>query len=315
MFIALASIVVVVIFASLGIKIVPQKDVYLIERIGQYHKSLDAGLHFIIPFIDRVAYKQTFKEQAIEVASQEAITSDNITVTVGGIVYLSVIDPYKASYNVENWEFAVLQLTKTIMRSAIGEKELDETFSSRGELNAKIVNEVSASAEKWGIQVTMYELDEVTPPRSVSDAMEKQMKSEREKRSVILESEGRKTAAINDAEGRKQASILNAEAEKEAQELAAQGEKTEKTLHSEGEAKAITVVAEAKAKSLVTVGDALKSQEGQRAMQFELAHESISAKKALAKESTVMLLSDKQADVSETVVSAAAISDAISKVT
>lgn len=312
MILAIVAAVIALLFISLSIKIVPNKDVYLVERLGQYSRKLEAGLHFIIPFIERIAYKQTFKEQAISVDSQEAITKDNITVSVGGNVYLTVLDPVKASYNVENWEFAVIQLCKTIMRSAIGEKELDETFSSRKELNETIVNEISASSEKWGVQVSKYELDEVTPPRSVSDAMERQMKSEREKRSLILDSEGRREAAVNDAEGEKQANILSAEAAKQSQILAAEGEKEEKALHAQGEADAMKTVANAKAESLATIGEALENKSGNAAMQFELAGGAIDAKKALAKESTVMMLSDKQSDISETVAQAMAVSTSLS---
>jgi regulator of protease activity HflC (stomatin/prohibitin superfamily) len=198
------------------------------------------------------------------------------------------------------------------MRSAIGEKELDETFSSRKELNETIVNEISASSEKWGVQVSKYELDEVTPPRSVSDAMERQMKSEREKRSLILDSEGRRDAAVNDAEGEKKAKILAAEAAKQSQILAAEGEKEEKALHAQGEADAMKTVANAKAESLATIGKALEEKSGNAAMQFELAGDAIAAKKALAKESTVMMLSDKQSDVSETVAQAMAVSTSLS---
>lgn len=312
MIFAIIAAVITLLFISLSVKIVPNKDVYIVERLGQYSRKLEAGLHFIIPFIERIAYKQTFKEQAIAVDSQEAITKDNITVSVGGNVYLTVLDPVKASYNVEDWEFAVIQLCKTIMRSAIGEKELDETFSSRKELNETIVNEISASSEKWGVQVSKYELDEVTPPRSVSDAMERQMKSEREKRSLILDSEGRRDAAVNDAEGEKKAKILAAEAAKQSQILAAEGEKEEKALHAQGEADAMKTVANAKAESLATIGKALEDKSGNAAMQFELAGDAIAAKKALAKESTVMMLSDKQSDVSETVAQAMAVSTSLS---
>lgn len=312
MIFAIVAAVITLLFISLSVKIVPNKDVYIVERLGQYSRKLEAGLHFIIPFIERIAYKQTFKEQAIAVDSQEAITKDNITVSVGGNVYLTVLDPVKASYNVEDWEFAVIQLCKTIMRSAIGEKELDETFSSRKELNETIVNEISASSEKWGVQVSKYELDEVTPPRSVSDAMERQMKSEREKRSLILDSEGRRDAAVNDAEGEKKAKILAAEAAKQSQILAAEGEKEEKALHAQGEADAMKTVANAKAESLATIGKALEDKSGNAAMQFELAGDAIAAKKALAKESTVMMLSDKQSDVSETVAQAMAVSTSLS---
>jgi regulator of protease activity HflC (stomatin/prohibitin superfamily) len=312
MIFAIVAAVIALLFISLSVKIVPNKDVYIVERLGQYSRKLEAGLHFIIPFIERIAYKQTFKEQAIAVDSQEAITKDNITVSVGGNVYLTVLDPVKASYNVEDWEFAVIQLCKTIMRSAIGEKELDETFSSRKELNETIVNEISASSEKWGVQVSKYELDEVTPPRSVSDAMERQMKSEREKRSLILDSEGRRDAAVNDAEGEKKAKILAAEAAKQSQILAAEGEKEEKALHAQGEADAMKTVANAKAESLATIGKALEEKSGNAAMQFELAGDAIAAKKALAKESTVMMLSDKQSDVSETVAQAMAVSTSLS---
>ncbi|WP_235199616.1 slipin family protein [Photobacterium galatheae] len=297
----------------LCVRIVPQKSEYIVERLGKYHTTLSAGLNVIIPVLDRVAYKQSLKEVAIPVPRQEAITKDNISVAVGGNVYLTVVDSNKASYNVSDWEFAVVQLAQTVMRSAIGEMELDETFSSRATLNAKIVEQISQHSEKWGILVSMYELDEVEPPQSVKEAMEKQMKSEREKRSAILDAQGKKEAQILEAEGRKTALVLDAEGQKESQILAAQAEKEERVLHAQGEAEATIKMAEAQAVSIEKVGTALSKDGGNTAMQYELSKKAITAKENLAKESTVMLLSDKQSDPSETVAQAMAITAAMSK--
>ncbi|MDS1823791.1 SPFH domain-containing protein [Vibrio parahaemolyticus] len=304
---------IVLLAIMLGVRIVPQKQEYIVERLGKYHTTLSAGLNVIIPIVDRVAYKISLKEQTIPVPSQEAITKDNISVSVGGNVYLTITDSVKAAYNVDNWEFAVTQLSQTVMRSAIGGIELDETFSNRGVLNAKIVESISEHSAKWGVSVSMYELDEVEPPQSVKEAMERQMKSEREKRSAILEAQGKRESKILVAEGEKQAAVLDAQGRKESQILAAQALKEEKVLHAQGESEALIKLAEGQAESLNKVAEALNNAGGQQAMQFELAKGAIDAKKLLAKDSTVMLLSDKQADPSETVAQAMAVTTALSQ--
>ena len=217
---------------------VPQNMAYVVERFGKYNKTMEAGLNILVPFIDRIAYRRTLKEQASDVPSQSAITRDNISLVVDGVLYLKVLDPYKASYGVDDYIYAVTQLAQTTMRSEIGQMDLDKTFEERESLNTNIVNSINEAAEPWGVQVLRYEIKDIEPPRTILDAMERQMKAEREKRATILESEGNRQSAINVAEGAKQAQVLAAEADK-AQQI----------LRAEGEAQAIIAVADAQAKA------------------------------------------------------------------
>lgn len=273
--------VLVIITLKKSIIFVPQNQAWVVERFGKYHSTKLAGLNFVVPFIDRIAADRTLKEVAIDVPSQSAITRDNITLTVDGVLYFRVLDPYKATYGVDDYVFAVVQLAQTTMRSELGKLELDRTFEERDMLNANIVEAINEASEPWGIQVLRYEIKDITPPRSVMDAMEAQMKAEREKRARILESEGHRQAAINVAEGAKQSQVLAAEADK-----------TEQVLRAEGEAKAILAVAEAQAEALRQVGEAANTEAGQKAIQLDLASKAIAAKQAIAKESSVVLLPD-----------------------
>ncbi len=281
---------------------VPQNMAYVVERFGKYNKTMEAGLNMLVPFIDRVAYRRTLKEQATDVPSQSAITRDNISLVVDGVLYLKVLDPYKASYGVDDYIYAVTQLAQTTMRSEIGQMDLDKTFEERDSLNVNIVAAINEAAGPWGVQVLRYEIKDTEPPRSVLDAMERQMKAEREKRAVILESEGQRQSAINVAEGEKQAQVLNAEADK-----------AEQILNAQGEAQAILAVAEAKAKALKIIGEVASTADGQRAIQLELAGEAIEAKKAIAKESSVVLLSDGQSQAANMVVEAMTIINTLNK--
>lgn len=281
---------VALIILKSSVKAVPQNQAYIVERFGKYNRTLEAGLNFIIPFMDNISAKQTLKEQAVDTPSQGAITKDNITLTVDGILYLRVLDPYKATYGVDDYMFAVSKLAQTTMRSEIGKMDLDKTFEERENLNASIVNAINEAASIWGIQVLRYEVKDLNPPQSVMEAMEQQMKAEREKRAQILESEGVRQAKINHAEGEKQARVLAAEAEKEEQILIATGQ----------------------AESLRIVGEQIDSEQGKLAMQYDLAMSAIKAKEAIAKESTIMVVPDGQMDVNSTVAQAMAISTGIS---
>lgn len=281
---------------------VPQNRAWLVERFGKYLATKEAGLNFVVPFIDRVAADRSLKEQAVDVPSQSAITRDNITLSVDGVLYFRVLDPYKASYGVDDYIFAVTQLAQTTMRSELGKLELDRTFEERSMLNANIVSAINEAAEPWGIQVMRYEIKDITPPRSVMDAMEAQMKAERVKRAQILESEGQRQSAINVAEGAKQSQVLAAEAEK-----------AEQVLRAEGEAKAILAVAEAKAEALRTIGSSANTEEGQKAIQLELATKAIEAKQAIARESSVVLLPDSATDASSLVAQSVSIINALNK--
>ncbi|MCC6398082.1 MAG: paraslipin, partial [Bacteroidetes bacterium] len=195
-------------------RVVPQKTVFIVERLGKYSRTLEAGFHILVPFIDRIAYKHSLKEFAMDVPSQACITKDNIQVEVDGILYYQIVDPVKASYGVNDYAFASVQLAQTTMRSEVGKIELDRTFEEREKINGEIVSAVDKAAVPWGMKVTRYEIKNIVPPASIKDAMEKQMRAEREKRALIAESEGDKQAKINRAEGDKQEAIARSEGEK-----------------------------------------------------------------------------------------------------
>jgi regulator of protease activity HflC (stomatin/prohibitin superfamily) len=273
--------VLTIILIKSSIKFVPQNRAYVVERFGKYNKTMVAGLNTLFPFIDKVSYDQSLKEHAYDVPSQAAITKDNISLVVDGVLYLKLLDAYKASYGVDNYVYAVTQLAQTTMRSEIGKIDLDKTFEERESLNTNIVHAINLASEPWGVQVMRYEIKDIEPPRTILDAMERQMKAEREKRATILESEGNRQSAINVAEGAKQAQVLAAEADK-----------AEQILRAEGEAQAIIAVADAQATALDTVGQVAKTDEGQKAIQLDLAAKAIEAKRAIAKDSTVVLLPD-----------------------
>ena len=294
--------VLAVVLAKTSIKFVPQNSAFVVERFGKYNKTMVAGLNFLLPFFDKIAYDRSLKEQAFDVPSQAAITRDNISLVVDGVLYLKVLDPYKASYGVDNYVYAVTQLAQTTMRSEIGKIELDKTFEEREVLNINIVASINEAAGPWGVQVLRYEIKDIEPPRTVLEAMERQMKAEREKRASILESEGERQSAINIAEGNKQAIVLSAEADKEQQ-----------ILRAEGEAQAIIAVAEAQAKALEVVGSVAIEEKGQKAIQLDLAGQAIAAKAAIAKESSVVLLSDEKTGAANVVAEAMTIINSLNK--
>lgn len=289
-------LIFVIVLLRASIKFVPQNRAFLIERFGKYQSTKEAGLNFIMPFIDTVAADRSLKEQAVDVPGQSAITRDNISLHVDGILYFRVLDPYKATYGVDDYVFAVTQLAQTTMRSELGKMELDKTFEERDQLNANIVSAINEASSPWGVQVLRYEVKDIVPPSSVMEAMEAQMKAERVKRAQILESEGDRQAAINRAEGQKQAVVLQAEADKQ-----------EQILTAEGEARAIIAVAEAQADALRKVGEAANTVEGQKAIQLDLATKAISAKEAIAKESSMVILPDGATDANSIVAQATSI--------
>ena len=291
-----------IVLVKSSIKFVPQNRAYVVERFGKYNKTMEAGLNFLLPFIDRVGYDRSLKEHAYDVPSQAAITRDNISLVVDGVLYLKVLDPYKASYGVDDYVYAVTQLAQTTMRSEIGKIELDKTFEEREVLNTNIVASINEASSPWGVQVLRYEIKDIEPPRTVLEAMERQMKAEREKRAVILESEGERQSAINVAEGQKRAIVLAAEADKE-----------EQILRAQGEAQAIIAVADAKAKALEVIGAVAVEEKGQKAIQLELAESAIQAKEAIARKSSIVLLSDDKTSASNVVAEAMTIINAINK--
>ena len=293
---------VVVISIIISVKMVSQNNAYVVERFGKYSRTMVAGLNFMVPFIETVAYRVSLKEMAKEVESQSAITKDNISLGIDGLVYLKVIDARKASYGIQDYVYAVIQLAQTTMRSEIGKMTLDKTFEEREALNTKIVEQINEAAGPWGVQVLRYEIKDIQTPKSVLDAMEKQMKAEREKRAVVLESEGARTALINNAEGAKRSQVLAAEADKEQQILAATGE-----------AEAIRLVAEAKANAIKVVGKEASTEEGIKAVQFDIAQKAIDARKAIAKEGTIVLMDSEKNETANVVTQALAISSVMGK--
>ncbi len=302
--VAVVFLVAIIVILKSGIKFIPHNTAYVVERFGKFQSTKPAGLNFIIPFIDRVSAKRTLKEQAVDVPSQSGITKDNISLSVDGVLYFRVLDPYKATYGVDNYVFAVTQLAQTTMRSELGKMELDKTFEERDQLNANIVNAINDAATPWGIQVMRYEIKDIIPPNSIMDAMEAQMKAERVKRAQILESEGDRQSAINVAEGQKQSVVLAAEADK-----------AEQILQAEGEAQAILAVAEAQAEALRKVGEAANTEEGQKAIQLDLGSKAIEAKAAIAKESSVVLLPDSGTEAATIVAQAMSIIQTLNKKT
>ncbi len=268
------------------VRIVPQKQAFIVERLGKYHCTLDAGLHLLMPIIDRVSYKHTLKEQAIDVPPQQCITRDNITVEVDGILYLQVMDPAKASYGIGNYLFATTQLAQTTMRSEMGKIELDKSFEERMMVNMAIVEAVDKASDPWGVKVTRYEIKNITPPQSIRDAMEKQMRAEREKRALIAESEGDRQAKINRAEGEKQQAIAISE-----------GEKMKRINEAGGRAQEILLVAEAQASGIRQVASAINDQGGMNAVNMQLAQQYLNEFGKLAKTNNTMIIPSDLANV------------------
>ena len=277
-------------------KVVPQRSVYIVERLGKFSRSLDAGFHILIPFIDEVAYKQNLKEQALDVASQICITRDNIAVEVDGILYLQVIDPQKASYGIDNYRFAVIQISQTTMRSVMGRMELDKTFEERETVNASIVEAVDKASGPWGIKVSRYEVKNISPPQSIRDAMEKQMRAEREKRAVIAESEGDKQAKINRAEGDKQQTIALSE-----------GEKMRRINEASGRASEIELVATATAKGIREIALAINEEGGMNAVNLRIAEQYLNEFGKLAKTNNTMIVPADLSDIAGVISSVSAV--------
>lgn len=256
-FIAFVFVVVVLLRTAV---VVPQQKAYVVQRLGKYSRTLNAGFHILIPVVDSVAYRHSLKEEALDIPEQICITSDNVQVGVDGVLYIKILDPERASYGISDYLFAVSQLTQTTLRSEIGKLELDRTFEARAAINAAVVIEVDKASEAWGVKVLRYEIKNITPPTDVISAMEKQMRAEREKRAAILQSEGVRDAKINEAEGQKQRVIKESEALMQSKINAARGE-----------AEAILAVAGATAEGLQKVGESLRLQGGEKAMELRIA--------------------------------------------
>ena len=284
-FFAIVATVVLVAILKTAV-VVPQKTAYIVERLGKYRTTLEAGFHILLPFFDRIAYRHTLKEMAIDVPPQECITKDNIAVSVDGILYLQVMDPVKASYGIGNYLFATTQLAQTTMRSEMGKLDLDRSFEERTAINGAIVSAVDKASDPWGIKVTRYEIKNITPPQSIRDAMEKQMRAEREKRAMIAESEGERQSKINRAEGERQQAIALSE-----------GEREKRINEAEGRAKEIMLVADAQAEGIRKVAAALNEPGGLNSVNMQLAQQYLTQFGHLAKQNNTMIIPSDLANV------------------
>jgi regulator of protease activity HflC (stomatin/prohibitin superfamily) len=270
--------------------VVPQQSAYVVEYLGKYSRTLQAGFHILVPFVENVSYKHSLKEQAIDIPEQTCITKDNVQVGVDGVIYLRVLDAQRASYGIADYVFAITQLAQTTLRSEIGKIDLDRTFEERGAINANVVAELDKASDAWGVKVLRYEIKNINPPRDVLSAMEKQMRAEREKRAVVLTSEGERDAKINEAEGDKQRVIKQSEANKQQQ-----------INEAEGEAAAILAVATATAEGLRQVALALREPGGDQAMQLRIAEGYLTQFGNLAKEGNTLVVPANLTDLASMV--------------
>ncbi|KAI8495948.1 Stomatin-like protein 2, mitochondrial [Branchiostoma belcheri] len=275
---------------------VPQQEAWVVERMGRYHRILEPGFNLLIPILDRIKYVQSLKEIVIDIPEQSAITIDNVTLQIDGVLYLRILDPYKASYGVEDPEYAVTQLAQTTMRSEIGKITMDQVFKEREVLNVAIVDAINLAAEAWGMRCLRYEIRDIQMPDRVKEAMVMQVEAERKKRAAILESEGLREAEINVAEGKKKARILASEAVR-----------MEETNRAEGEANAITLRAKARAESLQVVSEVIGKQYGSQAASLNVAEQYVQAFSHLAKTGNTLVLPSNTGDVSSMVAQAMAI--------
>lgn len=283
---------------SKTIRIVPQRTAYIVERLGKYHATLNAGFHILIPIIDKVAYKQNLKEIAVDVPPQTCVTRDNVSVEVDGILYVQVIDPHKASYGIQDYQFAVIQLSQTTMRSVVGKLDLDKTFEERESMNGVIVAAVDKASDPWGVKVTRYEVKNIHPPQSVRDAMEKQMRAEREKRAQIAESEGDKQSKINRSQGEKQQMIEISE-----------GEKMKRINEADGRAEEIQRIAGATAEGIRRIAEAINLPGGKEAVQLQVAQDYIKEFGKLAQTNNTMIVPSNVSDISTMIATATKIFD------
>ncbi len=278
------------------IRIVPQKQAFIVERLGKYSETLVAGFHVLFPFLDKVSYRHTLKEQAVDVPPQACITKDNIAVEVDGILYMQVVDAKKASYGIDNYRFAATQLAQTTMRSVMGKLDLDKTFEEREAINSVIVAAVDKASDPWGVKVTRYEVKNILPPQSIKDAMEKQMRAEREKRATIAESEGDRQAKINRAEGDRQEMIARSE-----------GEKQKRINEAEGRAIEIERVAEATAGGVRKIASAISEKGGINAVNLRVAEQYLNEFGKLAKTNNSIIIPSNLSDIAGMIAAATSV--------
>jgi regulator of protease activity HflC (stomatin/prohibitin superfamily) len=285
-YIALTLVVVAIIFIFRTLKVVPQQHAWVVERLGKYHATLTPGLNFLVPFVDRMAYRHSLKEIPLDVPSQVCITRDNTQLTVDGILYFQVTDPMRASYGSSNYIVAITQLAQTTLRSVIGKMELDKTFEERDAINASVVNALDEAARTWGVKVLRYEIKDLTPPNEILRAMQQQITAEREKRALIAASEGRRQEQINIATGEREAFIARSEGEKQAEINTAQGQ-----------AAAIVAVAEATADAIRKVAAAIQAPGGEQAVQLKVAEKAVEAYAQLAQKNNTMIVPGNMSEV------------------
>lgn len=283
------------------IMFVPQQEAWIVERMGKFHRILEPGLNVLLPIVDRVKYVQSLKEIAIDVPKQSAITSDNVTLSIDGVLYLRILNPYHASYGVEDPEFAITQLAQTTMRSELGKMSLDKIFRERESLNISIVDSINKASEAWGISCLRYEIRDIKLPSRVHEAMQMQVEAERRKRAAILESEGVRAAEINVAEGKRQSRILASEAQKQ-----------EEINRANGEAAALLAVADARAKGLTVVANSLQSKQGRDAASLAVAEKYVNAFENLAKKNNTLIVPSNASDVTSMVAQAMQIYNSLS---
>lgn len=287
---SLIAIVVIVVLVLVVIArtavVVPQQSAFVVENLGKYSRTIQAGFHILIPFVERVAYRHSLKEIAIDIPEQVCITKDNVQVGVDGVLYLKVLKPELASYGVADYVFAIAQLAQTTLRSEVGKIDLDRTFEERATINGAVVAELDKASEPWGVKVLRYEIKNINPPADVLSAMEKQMRAEREKRAVILTSEGERDAKVNQAEGEKQRVIKESEASK-----------TQQINEAQGQAEAILAVASATAEGLRRVAESLRAEGGRDAMQLRIAEQWVEQFGQLAKTGNTFVVPANLSDI------------------
>jgi len=287
---SLLILAIVVIAIAKTAQIVPQRSAYVVERLGRFHSVLDAGFHLMIPFIDKVAYKHTLKEEAIDVPQQACVTKDNIQIHVDGVIYMQVIDPKLASYGIEDYRFAAMQLAQTTLRSVIGKIELDKSFEERVVINEKVVEVLAEASEPWGTKVLRYEVADIVLPETIRDALEKQMRAERERRAVVAESEGEREAKINVSEGMKQEMINVSE-----------GDMQKQINEAKGRAEEITLIADATAAGIERIASAINQPGGADAVSLRIAEQYVKEFGKLAKESNTLILPAELSDIGSVV--------------
>ena len=288
---------VIIVFGFKAFTVVPQQEAYVVERLGRFHAVLNPGLNFLIPFLDRVAYKHLLKEIPLDVPSQVCITRDNTQLTVDGIIYFQVTDAKLASYGSSNYITAITQLAQTTLRSVIGRMELDKTFEERDDINRTVVASLDEAAVSWGVKVLRYEIKDLVPPQEILRAMQAQITAEREKRARIAQSEGVKIEQINLASGEREAEIKKSEGEAQAAVNASQGEKVARINRAQGEAEALNLVAQASADAIRLVADAINQPGGNEAVNLKVAEQYVDAFAKLAKEGNTLIMPANVADI------------------